>query len=300
MLSCRSTFFLINQVVFKKWNRQWPQLQTFPLVSVPQLTAAARLVISAGGLIPRVNGHVGQVTGGRVAAHGCQTRLKSDGRTDKGWMDTRAALCAEAGRGHTMQKMSLINEKRMMMRFRKITEWPLREEMRLWTMRRWWFIDPLQEISLSHRVIGDVCCYFPVASCIYPFSASVVPDKNFEDEDSVDGGRSSSSSSSKAPPGGRRTVVSSVRRPSSATTPKASGETRAFLTLIFLDESISCWVHKMSENGQNCWSVFPKNKDDVFKCRVLSTNREIFSLLCQKEVKKRKIFPLKKLKPQSR
>uniref|UniRef100_A0A8C4FG94 TOG domain-containing protein n=1 Tax=Dicentrarchus labrax TaxID=13489 RepID=A0A8C4FG94_DICLA len=38
--------------------------------------------------------------------------------------------------------------------------------------------------------------------------------KNFEDEDSVDGGRSSSSSSSKAPPGGRRTVVSSVRRPS--------------------------------------------------------------------------------------
>uniref|UniRef100_A0A8C4EAF1 TOG domain-containing protein n=1 Tax=Dicentrarchus labrax TaxID=13489 RepID=A0A8C4EAF1_DICLA len=47
--------------------------------------------------------------------------------------------------------------------------------------------------------------------------------KNFEDEDSVDGGRSSSSSSSKAPPGGRRTVVSSVRRPSSATTAKATG-----------------------------------------------------------------------------
>uniref|UniRef100_A0A3P9C4I1 Cytoplasmic linker associated protein 1a n=1 Tax=Maylandia zebra TaxID=106582 RepID=A0A3P9C4I1_9CICH len=48
-------------------------------------------------------------------------------------------------------------------------------------------------------------------------------DKNFEDEDSVDGGRSSSSSS-KAPPSGRRTVVSSVRRPSSATTPKPTGE----------------------------------------------------------------------------
>ncbi|KAG7215743.1 hypothetical protein INR49_021964 [Caranx melampygus] len=46
--------------------------------------------------------------------------------------------------------------------------------------------------------------------------------KNFEDEDSVDGGRSSSSSSSKAPPSGRRTVMSSVRRPSSATTAKAS------------------------------------------------------------------------------
>lgn len=73
--------------------------------------------------------------------------------------------------------------------------------------------------------------------------------------------------------------MSSVRRPSSATTPKASGETRAFLTLIFLDESISCWAHKMSENGQNCLLVFPKNKDDVFKCRVLSTNIYIFSLL---------------------
>uniref|UniRef100_A0A3Q3J8E1 TOG domain-containing protein n=1 Tax=Monopterus albus TaxID=43700 RepID=A0A3Q3J8E1_MONAL len=49
-------------------------------------------------------------------------------------------------------------------------------------------------------------------------------DKNFEDEDSVDGGRSSSSSSSKAPPSGRKTVMSSVRRPSSATTAKPTGE----------------------------------------------------------------------------
>uniref|UniRef100_A0A672ZWG9 Cytoplasmic linker associated protein 1a n=1 Tax=Sphaeramia orbicularis TaxID=375764 RepID=A0A672ZWG9_9TELE len=48
-------------------------------------------------------------------------------------------------------------------------------------------------------------------------------DKNFEDEDSVDGGRSSSSSSSKAPPSGRRTVMTSVRRPSSATTAKVPG-----------------------------------------------------------------------------
>ncbi|XP_041856695.1 CLIP-associating protein 1a isoform X27 [Melanotaenia boesemani] len=49
-------------------------------------------------------------------------------------------------------------------------------------------------------------------------------DKNFEDEDSVDGGRSSSSSSSKAPPGGRRTVMSSVRRPSSASSTKFPGK----------------------------------------------------------------------------
>uniref|UniRef100_A0A8D0AMX5 Cytoplasmic linker associated protein 1a n=1 Tax=Sander lucioperca TaxID=283035 RepID=A0A8D0AMX5_SANLU len=47
----------------------------------------------------------------------------------------------------------------------------------------------------------------------FPFSASVAADKNFEDEDSVDGGRSSSSSSSKVPPSGRKPVMSSVRRP---------------------------------------------------------------------------------------
>uniref|UniRef100_UPI0037E92107 CLIP-associating protein 1a n=1 Tax=Semicossyphus pulcher TaxID=241346 RepID=UPI0037E92107 len=62
-------------------------------------------------------------------------------------------------------------------------------------------------------------------------SGNMIPssgsDKNFEDEDSVDGGRSSSSSSSKAPPGGRRTVVSSVRRPSSATTAKATAKEAA-------------------------------------------------------------------------
>ncbi|XP_041662901.1 CLIP-associating protein 1a isoform X20 [Cheilinus undulatus] len=61
-------------------------------------------------------------------------------------------------------------------------------------------------------------------------SGNMIPssgsDKNFEDEDSVDGGRSSSSSSSKAPPTGRRTVMSSVRRPSSATA-KASGKEAA-------------------------------------------------------------------------
>ncbi|XP_019747588.1 CLIP-associating protein 1a isoform X26 [Hippocampus comes] len=51
-------------------------------------------------------------------------------------------------------------------------------------------------------------------------------DKNFEDEDSVDGGRSSSSSSSKAPPSGRRTVMT-TRRPSSATPAKATGKEAA-------------------------------------------------------------------------
>ncbi|XP_053732300.1 CLIP-associating protein 1a [Synchiropus splendidus] len=49
-------------------------------------------------------------------------------------------------------------------------------------------------------------------------------DKNYDDEDSVDGGRSSSSSSTKVAPSGRRTVMSSVRRPSAATTAKASGK----------------------------------------------------------------------------
>nr|XP_040058102.1 CLIP-associating protein 1a [Gasterosteus aculeatus aculeatus] len=52
-------------------------------------------------------------------------------------------------------------------------------------------------------------------------------DKNFEDEDSVDGGRSSSSTSSKAPPSGRRPVVTSARRPSSATTTKATAKEAA-------------------------------------------------------------------------
>ncbi|XP_071063093.1 CLIP-associating protein 1a isoform X4 [Pseudochaenichthys georgianus] len=56
---------------------------------------------------------------------------------------------------------------------------------------------------------------------------SSVSDKNFEDEDSVDGGRSSSSSSSKAPPGGRRTVISSVRRPSSASANKPTSKEAA-------------------------------------------------------------------------
>ncbi|XP_070409063.1 CLIP-associating protein 1a isoform X19 [Nothobranchius furzeri] len=62
-------------------------------------------------------------------------------------------------------------------------------------------------------------------------SGNMIPssgsDKNFEDEDSVDGGRSSSSSSSKVPPGGRRTVMSSARRPSSASSTKSTGKEAA-------------------------------------------------------------------------
>uniref|UniRef100_A0AAQ4Q5E7 Cytoplasmic linker associated protein 1a n=1 Tax=Gasterosteus aculeatus aculeatus TaxID=481459 RepID=A0AAQ4Q5E7_GASAC len=64
-------------------------------------------------------------------------------------------------------------------------------------------------------------------SNVVPFSAFVIVDKNFEDEDSVDGGRSSSSTSSKAPPSGRRPVVTSARRPSSATTTKATAKEAA-------------------------------------------------------------------------
>ncbi|XP_078142193.1 CLIP-associating protein 1a [Centroberyx gerrardi] len=51
-------------------------------------------------------------------------------------------------------------------------------------------------------------------------------DKNFEDEDSVDGGRSSSSSSSKATCG-RRTVAPAIRRPSSATSAKPTSKEAA-------------------------------------------------------------------------
>ncbi|CAL9689921.1 unnamed protein product [Knipowitschia caucasica] len=62
-------------------------------------------------------------------------------------------------------------------------------------------------------------------------SGNMIPssgsDKNFEDEDSVDGGRSSSSSSSRAPPSGRKTVMSSMRRPSSATMAKATAKEAA-------------------------------------------------------------------------
>ncbi|CAL8326737.1 unnamed protein product [Lota lota] len=51
-------------------------------------------------------------------------------------------------------------------------------------------------------------------------------DKNFEDEDSVDGGRSTSSSSSK-PSSCRRTVVSVVRRPSAASASKITSKEAA-------------------------------------------------------------------------
>ncbi|XP_028846211.1 CLIP-associating protein 1a isoform X5 [Denticeps clupeoides] len=50
-------------------------------------------------------------------------------------------------------------------------------------------------------------------------------DKNFDDEDSIDGGRSSSSSSSKGLSSSRKAApMSSARRPSSASAPKATGK----------------------------------------------------------------------------
>lgn len=56
-------------------------------------------------------------------------------------------------------------------------------------------------------------------------------DKNFDDEDSVDGGRSSSSTSSKGFSSSRRGGnMGSMRRPSSASTPKAAGNLHTTLT----------------------------------------------------------------------
>uniref|UniRef100_A0AAQ4RTS7 Cytoplasmic linker associated protein 1a n=1 Tax=Gasterosteus aculeatus aculeatus TaxID=481459 RepID=A0AAQ4RTS7_GASAC len=98
--------------------------------------------------------------------------------------------------------------------------------------------DPTSQVGLSqyrpvHRgqtmVLQQGRLGEPAArlSNVVPFSAFVIVDKNFEDEDSVDGGRSSSSTSSKAPPSGRRPVVTSARRPSSATTTKATAKEAA-------------------------------------------------------------------------
>lgn len=87
--------------------------------------------------------------GGHVSMHGCQTRLKSDGWIDKGWIDTytRAALHSipDAGRGHTMQRWlrvycRQINKKRMMMHFTMSPytnqeRTPLRGAMCLWMIK---------------------------------------------------------------------------------------------------------------------------------------------------------------------
>lgn len=123
-------------------NSRWPQLQTF---AVPQLTAATQHCHICPGLIPGVNGHVGQVTGGHVSMQRCQTGLKSDGWIDKGWMDTYTrpdrSLSSEAARGHSTQRWLCrrINEKRMMTHFTTsphtnqeehcVNHWPLRGNM---------------------------------------------------------------------------------------------------------------------------------------------------------------------------
>lgn len=169
---------------------------------------------------------------------GCQTRLKSSGWIDKGWMDTHThttwqidcvALSSEVIQrrddsvgGLTRWEWWCTMSPHAAQEERCVSHWPLRGD------------DQPIMIYLSLREIS-----ITLPSCeplryswnksfglwnILLLSASVVADKNFEDEDSVDGGRSSSSSTSKAPPSGRRTVVSSVRRPSSATTAKTPGE----------------------------------------------------------------------------
>ncbi|XP_031433505.1 CLIP-associating protein 1-like [Clupea harengus] len=72
---------------------------------------------------------------------------------------------------------------------------------------------------LRKLVCRRICALLSVCCFLYP------ADKNFEDEDSVDGGRSSSSSSSRAPPSGRRGgAVGSMRRPSSASSKAPAGK----------------------------------------------------------------------------
>lgn len=51
-----------------------------------------------------------------------------------------------------------------------------------------------------------------------------LPDKNFEDDDSVDGGRSSSSSKGASQCGRKPVSMGSFRRPSSASSAKSAGE----------------------------------------------------------------------------
>lgn len=58
------------------------------------------------------------------------------------------------------------------------------------------------------------------------------PDKNFEDDDSVDGGRSSSSSKGASLSGRKPVSMGSFRRPSSASSAKSAGQSRRITNLI--------------------------------------------------------------------
>ncbi|XP_052378670.1 CLIP-associating protein 1-B-like isoform X6 [Oncorhynchus keta] len=114
-------------------------------------------------------------------------------------------------------------------------------------------------------------------------------DKNFDDEDSVDGGRScSSASSSKAPPSGRRTVAAaSVRRPSSATGPgkisakdAAAGAVDEEDFIKAFEEVPTIQIHsnrEMEENLSKVREVLSDDKND-WEHRVIAL-KKVRSLL---------------------
>ncbi|XP_035629917.1 CLIP-associating protein 1-like isoform X14 [Oncorhynchus keta] len=113
--------------------------------------------------------------------------------------------------------------------------------------------------------------------------------KNFDDEDSVDGGRScSSASSSKAPPSGRRTVAAaSVRRPSSATGPgkisakdAAAGAVDEEDFIKAFEEVPTIQIHsnrEMEENLSKVREVLSDDKND-WEHRVIAL-KKVRSLL---------------------
>nr|XP_046223998.1 CLIP-associating protein 1-B-like isoform X19 [Oncorhynchus gorbuscha] len=114
-------------------------------------------------------------------------------------------------------------------------------------------------------------------------------DKNFDDEDSVDGGRSySSASSSKAPPSGRRTVAAaSVRRPSSATGPGKISAKDAAAGAVDEDDFIKAFeevptiqIHsnrEMEDNLSKVREVLSDDKND-WEHRVIAL-KKVRSLL---------------------
>ena len=66
-----------------------------------------------------------------------------------------------------------------------------------------------------------------------------------------------------------------------------------FIVDYFINESMSCFVYKMSENGKKCGSVFPKVQDNVLKCLVLSQPKDIQFTVTEEE-RNQEIFTLKK------
>lgn len=80
------------------------------------------------------------------------------------------------------------------------------------------------------------------------------PDKNFEDDDSVDGGRSSSSSKGASLSGRKPVSMGSFRRPSSASSAKSAGQSRRVTDRICI---------KTASGQEVARSV------ELYKCRVL-------------------------------